>query len=56
MIRRFFRGAFIVWVVLRYGLDELVLSGFDNTLLALLRRIVSVGRDQIGRASWRETV
>ncbi len=45
MIRRFFRGAFIVWVVLRYGLDEMVLSGFDNPLLALLRRIVSVGRD-----------
>ncbi|OYX55485.1 MAG: ubiquinone biosynthesis regulatory protein kinase UbiB [Comamonadaceae bacterium 32-67-11] len=44
-MRRFFRGAFIVWVVLRYGLDELVLSGFDNPLLALLRRIVSVGRD-----------
>ena len=45
MIRRFFRGVFIVWVVLRYGLDELVLSGFEHRLLALLRRILTVGRD-----------
>ena len=44
MIRRFFRGAFIVWVVLRYGLDELVLSGFEHPLLALLRRIITLGR------------
>jgi len=44
VIRRFFRGAYIVWVVLRYGLDELVLSGFDNPLLALLRRVITVGR------------
>ena len=27
---RLFRGAFIVWVVLRYGLDELVLSSFQR--------------------------
>jgi len=45
VIRRFFRGAFIVWVVLRYGLDELVLSGFEHPLLALLRRFITVGRD-----------
>ncbi|MDO8275066.1 MAG: AarF/UbiB family protein, partial [Serpentinimonas sp.] len=44
-MRRFFRGAFIVWVVLRYGLDELVLSGFEHPLLALLRRFITVGRD-----------
>jgi ubiquinone biosynthesis protein len=42
---RFFRGAFIVWIVLRYGLDELVLSGFPNPLVALLRRIISIGRN-----------
>ena len=42
---RFFRGAFIVWVVLRYGLDELVLSSFQRPALRLLTRIVSIGRN-----------
>jgi ubiquinone biosynthesis protein len=42
---RLLRSAFIVWVVLRYGLDELVLSGFRNPALRLLRRLLSVGRD-----------
>jgi ubiquinone biosynthesis protein len=41
---RLFRGAFIIWVVLRYGLDELVLSSFRNRGIRLLTRIVSVGR------------
>jgi len=41
---RLFRGVFIVWVVLRYGLDELVLSSFRHPLLRLLTRIVSLGR------------
>lgn len=41
---RFFRGFTIVWVVLRYGLDELVLSGFKHPSLNLLRRILTVGR------------
>ena len=45
MIHRFFRGAFIVWVVLRFGLDELVLSGFQNPLIRTVRRIISVGRN-----------
>jgi ubiquinone biosynthesis protein len=45
VIHRFFRGAFIVWVVLRFGLDELVLSGFQNPLLRTVRRIISVGRN-----------
>ncbi|MFC7459278.1 ubiquinone biosynthesis regulatory protein kinase UbiB [Hydrogenophaga defluvii] len=44
-MRRFFRGAFIVWVVLRHGLDELVLSSFQHPLLRLLTRWVSIGRD-----------
>ena len=41
---RFGRGFFIVWVVLRYGLDELVLTSFQKPWLRLLARIVSVGR------------
>ena len=44
MIHRLTRGAFIVWVVLRYGLDELVLSGFQNPLVRTLRRCITVGR------------
>ncbi|MBV8618310.1 MAG: ubiquinone biosynthesis regulatory protein kinase UbiB [Curvibacter sp.] len=42
---RLLRGAYIVWVVLRYGLDELVLSSFDKPWLLRLARIVSVGRN-----------
>ena len=40
-----FRGVFIVFVVLRYGLDELVLSSFRHPWLRLLARMVSIGRD-----------
>ncbi len=39
------RGAFIVWVVLRYGLDELVLTSFQKPWLRLLARLVSLGRN-----------
>jgi ubiquinone biosynthesis protein len=42
---RLFRGIFIVWVVLRYGLDELVLTSFQRPWLRVLARIVSVGRN-----------
>ncbi len=41
---RLFRGVFIVWVVLRHGLDEMVLSGFDSPWIKALRRMVSLGR------------
>jgi ubiquinone biosynthesis protein len=41
---RLYRGAFIVWVVLRYGLDELVLSSFQHPWLRRLTRIVRFGR------------
>ena len=41
---RLFRGVYIVWVVLRYGLDELVLSSFERPAIRLLTRIVSIGR------------
>ena len=44
-MKRFFRGATIVWVVLRYGLDELVLTSFQKPWLRLVARIVSIGRD-----------
>ncbi len=40
---RIFRGVFIVWVVLRHGLDELVLSSFQHPWIRLLARILSVG-------------
>jgi ubiquinone biosynthesis protein len=42
---RIARGAFIVWVVFRYGLDELVLSSFNRPGLARLARILSFGRN-----------
>jgi ubiquinone biosynthesis protein len=41
---RLLRGAYIVWIVLRYGLDELVLTSFQKPWLRLLARIVSIGR------------
>ena len=42
---RITRGIFIVWVALRYGLDELVLTSFQRPWLRVLARIVSVGRN-----------
>jgi len=42
---RYGRGAFIVFIVLRYGLDELVLSSFQKPGLRILARVLSVGRD-----------
>jgi ubiquinone biosynthesis protein len=42
---RMFRGIFILWVVFRHGLDELVLSGFQQPGLRLLRRLISLGRN-----------
>jgi len=41
---RFLRGVFIVWVVLRHGLDELVLASFQHPYLRLLTRVLTVGR------------
>ena len=42
---RLFRGTFIVWVVLRYGLDELFLTSFKKPWLHRVARIVSIGRN-----------
>ncbi|SEL09389.1 2-octaprenylphenol hydroxylase [Variovorax sp. YR750] len=44
-MRRFYRGLFIVWVALRYGLDELVLSSFQKPWLRVVTRVVSFGRN-----------
>ncbi|HYD75914.1 ubiquinone biosynthesis regulatory protein kinase UbiB [Ramlibacter sp.] len=41
---RYLRGAFIVWIALRYGLDELVLSSFRQPWLVRLTRIIRYGR------------
>ena len=42
---RIFRGGYIVWTILRFGLDELVLSSFEQPWIRLLKRIVTVGRN-----------
>ncbi|ABD69028.1 2-octaprenylphenol hydroxylase [Rhodoferax ferrireducens T118] len=42
---RLFRGVFIVWMMLRYGLDELFLTSFRKPWLHALARIVSIGRN-----------
>jgi len=44
-VRRLARGAFILWIVLRYGLDELVLNSFRQPWLRGVARVVSIGRD-----------
>lgn len=41
---RIFRGAFILLIVLRYGLDELVLTSFRNPWLSATARVLSFGR------------
>jgi ubiquinone biosynthesis protein len=45
LFTRLWRGAFIVFIVLRYGLDELVLTSFQKPWLKAIARIVSVGRN-----------
>ena len=41
---RMARGAFIVWVIFRYGLDELVLTSFKRPWLRVLTRVLTLGR------------
>ncbi|MBV8501418.1 MAG: ubiquinone biosynthesis regulatory protein kinase UbiB [Paucibacter sp.] len=43
-MRYFARLVVIAWTVLRYGLDDLALSGLRRTRFRLLRRVISVGR------------
>ncbi|MGI9133634.1 MAG: ubiquinone biosynthesis regulatory protein kinase UbiB [Rhodoferax sp.] len=42
---RLYRGVFILWVVFRYGLDELALSSFQRPGLLRLARVLSFGRN-----------
>jgi len=42
---RYLRGIFIVWVALRFGLDELVLNSFKRPWLTAIARVLSFGRD-----------
>ncbi len=44
-MNRLLRGIFIVFIVLRYGSAELVLTSFQKPGLRLLSRITSIGRD-----------
>lgn len=41
---RYLRGISIIWVILRYGLDELVLNSFGRPWLHSLARVLSFGR------------
>ena len=44
-MKRILRGGFILFIVLRYGLDELVLTSFQKPWLRMLARMISIGRD-----------
>lgn len=41
---RWLRGLFILWIVFRFGLDELVLSNFRHPFLRGLTRVLTLGR------------
>ncbi|RZJ09342.1 MAG: ubiquinone biosynthesis regulatory protein kinase UbiB, partial [Acidovorax sp.] len=43
-MKQFLRGAAILWVVFRYGLDGLVLDSFQKPGLRMVSRVLSVGR------------
>ena len=44
-MKRLLRAATILWVALRYGLDELVLTSFQHRSLRALARLASIGRN-----------
>ena len=44
-MRRLFRGAFILWVLFRYGLDQLLLTSFQRPSLNALARLLAIGRN-----------
>jgi ubiquinone biosynthesis protein len=39
------RGVFILWVIFRFGLDELLLSSFRHPVLKALTRMITLGRN-----------
>jgi ubiquinone biosynthesis protein len=41
---RFYRGIYILWIALRYGLDELVLTNFRQPWLRTFTRVITFGR------------
>jgi len=41
---RYFRAFFILWIVLRYGLDDLFLRSFQRPLLVRLAGVLTLGR------------
>ncbi|MEY2621708.1 MAG: ubiquinone biosynthesis regulatory protein kinase UbiB [Pseudomonadota bacterium] len=44
-MKRLFRTAYILWVVFRFGLDQMVLQGIKHPFLHALSRLVGWGRD-----------
>jgi ubiquinone biosynthesis protein len=44
-VKRLFRGVFIFWVALRYGLDQLILTSFEKPWMTALARLLSIGRN-----------
>ena len=44
-MKRLLRTTYILWVVFRFGLDQLVLQGINHPGLRLLSRLVGVGRN-----------
>ncbi len=42
---RVYRSVFIVWIALRYGLDDLALSGFDRPWATRFAKILTFGRN-----------
>jgi ubiquinone biosynthesis protein len=42
---RYLRGIAIIWVALRFGLDELILNSFQRPWLSSMARVLSFGRD-----------
>jgi len=42
---RIYRGVFILWIVLRFGLDELLLSGFKQAWIKPATRLLTLGRN-----------
>ncbi len=44
-MKRFFRSTYILWVVFRFGLDQMVMQGINHAGLRTLSRLVGWGRE-----------